>query len=116
MAEAPLAKIGQLFSGLSDGLSLGGSQTAVGLSIGSSSIKIAELQKKGKTWKLLHFGVFQLPEDAIVNREIVNQVAVTESLRTLVSQIRLKNKNVCISLNIALLWILRVKSEMFPKS
>jgi type IV pilus assembly protein PilM len=114
--DTPLAKVGQIFSGLSQGLSqglaFGGSSTAVGLSIGSSSIKIAELQKKGKTWKLLHFGVFQLPEDAIVNREIVNQVAVTESLRTLVSQIRLKNKNVCISLSGNALIIKRMQLEV----
>jgi len=111
-AETPLAKIGQLFSGLSDGLALGGGTTAVGLSIGSSSIKIAELQKKGKTWKLLHFGVYQLPEDAIVDREIINQVAVTESLKTLVSQIRLKSKHVCLSLSGNAVIIKRMQLEV----
>jgi type IV pilus assembly protein PilM len=112
MAGAPLAKMGQFFSGLSSGLALGGATTCVGLSIGSSSIKIAELQKKGNSWKLLHFGVFQLPEDAIVNREIINQVAVSESIRTLVSQIQLKTKNVCISLSGNALIIKRMQLEV----
>ena len=76
-----------------------GSRTAVGLSIGTSSIKLVELQKSGRQWKLLHFGIVQLPEDAIVNREIVNPIAVTESIRTLISQIKLKSKVVCISLS-----------------
>lgn len=79
--------LGPLLSG--DGV------TAVGLSIGTSSIKIVELKKTGKNWKLLHFGVVQLPEDAIVNREIVNQVAVIEGIRTLTQQLRLKSKMVC---------------------
>jgi len=85
-------------SNISDALeplfSVGGG-TAVGLSIGTSSIKIVELKKSGKTWKLLHFGLVQLPEDAIVNREIVNQVAVIESIKTLTHQLRLKSKTVC---------------------
>lgn len=99
MADGPLAKVGQILSNLSGSLSVGGGGSAVGLSIGTSAIKIAELQKKGKAWKLTHFGVFQLQEDAIVNREIVNSVTVMESLKTLIGQIHLKNKNVCVSLS-----------------
>lgn len=87
------SKFGNLFS------FGGGSSTVVGLSIGTSSIKIVELKKSGRTWKLLHFGIAQLPEDVIVNREIINPIAVTESINTLVSQIKLKNKTVCASLS-----------------
>jgi type IV pilus assembly protein PilM len=96
--EVSLAGSSKIPSFISDLLSVG-SQTAVGLSIGSSSIKIVELKKTGRLWKLLHFGIVQLPEDVIVNREIVNPIAVTESIKTLVSQIKLKNKNVCTSLS-----------------
>lgn len=81
--------------GLSNLFSLFGGESSIGLSIGTSSIKLIELKKSGKVWKLLHFGMVQLPEDAIVNREIVNPVVVAESLKTLLSQIRLKNKSVC---------------------
>src|SRR5205085_2577922 len=59
-----------------------------------------------------HFGVFQLPEDTIVNREIINQVAVTESLKTLAGQIRLKTKNVCTSLSGTSLIIKRMQVEV----
>jgi type IV pilus assembly protein PilM len=89
-----MSKLADVFSSLS----LGG-ETAVGLSIGTSSIKLVELKKTGKVWKMLHFGVVQLPEDAIVNREIVNQIAVVESLKTLANQLKLKTKNVCTSLS-----------------
>lgn len=88
----------QLVSKASDLLNMG-NQTAVGLSIGSSSIKIVELKKSGKTWKLLHFGIVQLPEDVVVNREIVNPIAVTESIKTLVNQIKLSNKSVTTALS-----------------
>jgi type IV pilus assembly protein PilM len=90
---------GRLLSNLSEMLSFGGGSTCVGLSIGSSSIKLAELRKKGKGWKLVHFGVYQLPDEAIVNREIVNHVAIVSSIKTLVGQIKLKNKAVCTSLS-----------------
>jgi len=89
----------KLLSGLSNILSFGGGGSAVGLSVGSSSIKLVELKKSRKTYKLAHFGIVQLPEDAIVNREITNQIAVVESLKTLVGQLKLKNKSVCSSLS-----------------
>ncbi len=79
-------------------LSLGGS-SVVGLSVGSSSIKLVELKRQGKNWKLLHFGIAQLPDDVIVNREILNPIVVTDSIRTLVGQVKLKTKNVCTSLS-----------------
>jgi type IV pilus assembly protein PilM len=91
MAGTPLEKLQDMFSG--------GGSTAVGLSIGSSSIKLVELERKGKNWRLLHFGIVQLPEDAVINREIVNQVAVVESIKTLLSQMKLKNKNVCTAIS-----------------
>ncbi len=77
---------------------LSGGGSCVGLSIGTSTVKIAELKKSGRSWKLLHFGYVQLPDECVVNREIVNSVAVVESIRTLLGQIRLKNVAVCTSI------------------
>lgn len=97
-----------LLSKLSDALSFGGGGTAVGLSVGTSSVKLVELRKSGKMWKLLHFGIVQLPEDVVVNREIVNQVAVVEAIKTLAAQLRLKNKSVCTAISGASLIIKRM--------
>lgn len=109
-------KISEIFSklpGLAGGLSLGGGGgTTVGLSIGSSSIKLVELKKAGKVWKLLHFGIVQLPEDVIVNREIVNAVAVVENIKTLLSQLKLKSRHVCTSLSGTSLIIKRMNLEV----
>ncbi len=110
--NSPGGGIFSRLSSLGGILSFGGGETAVGLSIGSSSIKMVELKKAGKAWKLLHFGIVQLPDDVIVNREIVNPIAVVESLRTLVAQIRLKSKSVCTSLSGTSLIIKRMQLEI----
>jgi type IV pilus assembly protein PilM len=89
-----------------------GSGTAVGLSIGTSSVKLVELKKSGKGWKLLHFGIVQLAEEVIVNRDIVNAIAVTDSIKSLVAQIKLKNKAVCTSLSGTSLIIKRMMLEV----
>lgn len=107
-----MASLGQLFSGLASGLSFGGGNTAVGLSIGTSSIKLVELARSGKAWKLLHFGVVQLPEDAIINREILNSISVVDALKTLVSQIKLKSKDVAVGLSGNSLIIKRMQLEV----
>ena len=101
-----LSKITDLLS------SLGGSESAVGLSVGSSAIKLVELKKTGKTWKLLHFGVAQLPEDVIINREIVNQIAVVDCIRTLIGQLKLKSKSVCTGMSGTSLIIKRMNVEV----
>lgn len=79
------------------GLFTGGTQ--IGVSIGTSSVKIAELTKAGKKYTLEHFGVSQLPDGAIENREIVNHMAVVDALRGLVNELKIKNKNVLLSIS-----------------
>lgn len=90
-----------MLGGLGNKLSgvFSGGNAAIGLNIGSSSIKLVELKKQKESWKLLHFGIVQLPEDAIVNREIMNQLVVTDHIKTLTSQLKLSSKSVCISLS-----------------
>lgn len=88
--------------------------TLIGLSIGSSAIKLVELKKSGKSWKLLHFGIVQLPDDVIVNREIVNQVSVVENINTLINQIKLSSRHVCTSLSGTSLIIKRMTLDV-PK-
>jgi type IV pilus assembly protein PilM len=89
-----------------------GSSHVVGLSLGSSSIKLIELKRSGKLWKLVHFGMAQLPEDAILDREIVNSIAVTESIKTLINQIKLKNKQVCSSISGSSVIVKKIQLEV----
>ncbi len=115
--ESLVRKIPKFFQNISNILdSFLGSQTVVGLSIGTSSIKLVELKRSGKTWKLLHFGIVQLPEDALVNGEIVNPIVVTDSIKTLIQQIKLKNKNVCTAISGTSLIVKRMTVEVPNKS
>ena len=91
-------------------------ESAVGLSIGSTSVKIVELKRFKKGWKLIHFGMIQLPEDVIVNREIINNIAVSDSIKTLVQQLKLKSKNVCTSLSGTSLIIKRMTLDVQNKN
>jgi type IV pilus assembly protein PilM len=101
----------KFFSKLLELFQWGSGGTAIGLSIGTSSIKLVELKKTGNAWQLLHFGLVQLPEDVIVNREIINQIKVVESIQSITSQLKLKNKSVCTSLSGTSLIIKRMTVE-----
>lgn len=83
--------------GLSDFLAFGAKPT-VGVCIGAASVKIAEVKKVGKTWKLVRFGIAALPEDAVVNREVFNPVAVTGAVQAALNQARISQKNVVIGM------------------
>lgn len=94
---------------------LGGSASrgsCVGLSIGSSSIKMVELAKSSKEWRLVNFGMVPLPDDALSNREIVNHLAVVENLKNLVEKAKPKSKNVCIAIAGASVIIKRMTVEV----
>lgn len=92
-------------------MGLFGASTQLGVSIGTSSIKIAELKKSGKGYSLVHFGIAQLPDEAIVNREIVNHMAVVDALRGLVSQLKIKGRNVVTALSGANVIVKRIVLE-----
>jgi type IV pilus assembly protein PilM len=69
----------------------------VGLDIGSSFIKVAELKvsKKGKILK--KFGVAPVPSGAIVEGRIIDMEGVANAIRTLFKSQKIKEKNVAIS-------------------
>ncbi len=100
--------IGDLLASLTSG------SNAVAISVGSSSVKFVELRKSGKSFQLTNFGVFPLPEDSVVNREIVNPVAVTEAIRQIVKQKKPSQKQVVTGLGGASVIIKRMTVEV-PK-
>ena len=69
----------------------------VGLDIGSHSIKIVELRHHKNGYELKNFGVAQLPPEAIVDGVIMDSAVAVESIRHLISNLKLKNKNVATS-------------------
>ncbi len=71
----------------------------VGLDIGSSSIKLAEIKEVRSGYQLKSIGEALLPPEAIVNKVIVDSSAVAETISKLVSDLGIKTKDVVISLS-----------------
>ncbi len=69
----------------------------VGLDIGSSCIKVAELKisKKGRVLK--KFAVAEVPSGAIVEGRVMDMEGVADTIRTLFKAQKIKEKNVAIS-------------------
>jgi type IV pilus assembly protein PilM len=75
-------------------------RTIVGLDIGSSAIKAAELKPTGKGYRVAAFGVYPVPPDAIVDGAIIDGVAVADAIRALFEQNKgFKSKDVCASVS-----------------
>lgn len=77
---------------------LGGGSGIVGLDIGTSNIKVVELTKKGKSFKLVRYASSPLPEGAIIEDEINKNEEVIEAINEAFDNAGIKNKNVCLGL------------------
>ncbi len=71
-----------------------GNKQMVGLDLGSSSIKMAELKPSGKSYKLTHFGMSNIKEGLIDGGEIVDPVNVSQAILALHKELKLKTKSV----------------------
>ncbi len=72
------------------------SKLAVGLDIGSSSVKLVQLKEKKGGYQLLAFGVAPLPPEAIVDGALMNSAAIVQAIQELVGQQKVKAKEVAI--------------------
>ncbi|MBI4166828.1 MAG: type IV pilus assembly protein PilM [Acidobacteria bacterium] len=66
----------------------------MGLDIGSSSVKVIELRKKGDGYELVNMGVENLGQDAVVDGAIMDSFTVTTAIETIFNQNKIKIKNV----------------------
>jgi type IV pilus assembly protein PilM len=66
----------------------------VGLDIGSSSVKVVELRKKGDSYELVNMGMEGLGQDAVVDGQIMDSFTVTTAIETIFNQNKIKQKNV----------------------
>jgi type IV pilus assembly protein PilM len=74
-------------------------RTAVGLDIGSSSIKVVELASRGDRVHLLKWGRADLLPDAIVDGEVMDRHHVVETIQNLMEECDIKNRRVVISVS-----------------
>src|SRR5207248_1931258 len=75
------------------------SKLALGLDIGSSSVKLVQLKEAKRGYILEAFGVATLPPEAIVDGALMNSTAIVEAIRGLVTQYKLKNREAAIGVS-----------------
>jgi type IV pilus assembly protein PilM len=78
---------------------LGKKKDIVGLDIGSSSIKLVELNRGKGGFKLQNLGLSPLPPEAIVDGALMDSVAIIDAIRDLVSTTKTKRKDVVTSVS-----------------
>jgi type IV pilus assembly protein PilM len=66
----------------------------VGLDIGSSAIKLVEMETHGDSMRLLKYGVVDLLPDAIVDGEVMDRQLVVESIQNLFESTGVKTRRV----------------------
>src|SRR5690242_18658146 len=72
------------------------SKLAVGLDIGSSSVKLVQLREKKGGYALQSFATSKLPPETIVDGALMNSAAVVQAIQDLVSEHKVKAKDVAI--------------------
>jgi type IV pilus assembly protein PilM len=72
------------------------SKLAVGLDIGSSSVKLVQLKEKRGGYALVAFASAPLPPEAIVDGALMNSAAVVQAIQELVAQQKVKTREVAI--------------------
>jgi type IV pilus assembly protein PilM len=72
------------------------SKLAVGLDIGSSSVKLVQLREKKGGYALQAFGSAKLPPETIVDGALMNSAAVVQAIQDLVAEYKVKARDVAI--------------------
>jgi type IV pilus assembly protein PilM len=78
---------------------LGGSKVLAGLDIGSSSVKIVQLKETGKGFRLMNMAVRTLPQEVIVDGAIMDAGIISDTLREMIREMKLKVKDVAVSVS-----------------
>ncbi len=82
---------------------LGKKKNLVGLDLGSSAIKLVELSSKAKRheeiYELTALGYEPLPHQAIVEGTIIDSTAVSDAIKKLFAELKIKNNNVATSIS-----------------
>lgn len=90
-------------------------QNVVGLDIGTNSVKMVELDRTKNTSRLKNIGIAKLPRDTIVNGTIIHAELLEQTIKTLFSEYKIKNKNVAISISGHPVIIKKITIDLMPE-
>ena len=71
-------------------------KSVVGLDIGSSAVKVVELRRSGRTFKVVGFGSAPVPGDTIVDGAIIDAAVVADAIGRLLDASHIKTRDVVI--------------------
>ncbi len=80
-------------------MSWGNSKRLVGLDIGSSSVKLVELARKGAGYELVSLGMEPLGQDVVVDGSVMDALLVSSAIKKVVTENKIKVKNVATSVS-----------------
>ena len=75
-----------------------GSTKVIGLDIGTSTIKLVELNVNRGTAEVISFGVAPTPQAAVMNGEILDSLPISETVTRILEQVKTKRKRVATGL------------------
>lgn len=71
----------------------------IGIDIGSSTIKLAEVTSSGKGLSVDNFAVMPTPQQSMNNGEITDSILIAESIKAAFKEHKFKNKGACVGLS-----------------
>ena len=71
----------------------------VGLDIGSSSVKAAELKRRGGGYELVNLGIEPLGQDTVVDGAIMDALSVSSAIEKIFMECKIKTRNVATSVS-----------------
>lgn len=71
----------------------------VGIDIGSSSVKLVQLQEHKGGYQLINVGIIPLPPEAIVDNTLMDSTSIVEAIKNLTSSLGVKIRDVACSIS-----------------
>lgn len=80
-------------------LNLFGTKNLIGLDIGTSTVKIVELEETKGKHKLKNLGIAKIPRETISNGVIINADPLVQAIKSLTSSLKIGNKHAAVSVS-----------------
>ncbi len=76
-----------------------GQPTVLGIDISTAAIKLLELSKAGARYRVEHYAVSPLPQDAVVDKNIADVDVIADAIKAAIKQSGTKTKNACVAVS-----------------
>jgi type IV pilus assembly protein PilM len=76
-----------------------GQKKLIGLDIGTSAVKLVELDAVKGSYRLKNFGIAKLPRETIVNGVVINADPLVQAIKNLINNLKINSKDVAVSIS-----------------